>query len=351
MKIPNLPNILCSAALLALAGGAASAVEPIRLDLGNFLPSTHHLNVNAYEPWKKMVEEKTQNRVKVNLHHGGVLGGSRAVIDDVKGGVYQVGLMIAGYYYDTPLFKLTIGELPFAISGPKVGAKVMTEFTDKYAADAFEKIGVKNMGVFTSDPYVLMSSKPIRNFADMHNKKVRVPGKAWVQISKDWGAVPLPMKLEEVYSALERGTLDVLLTTPGSAMGYKFYETAPYVTQLTAPVVVGGMIMNKSFYDALPADLKKQFDQELNPALLQMITNTYDQTTEEAYAKMRETFKAKGQGEIIALSSEERLKFVRPTAPAWTDWVEEANKRGYPGEEMMGAFKTTMKKHGLTSPF
>jgi len=149
----------------------------------------------------------------------------------------------------------------------------------------------------------------------------------------------------------ERGTLDIMQTTPGSAMGFRYYEPAPYVTQLNAPTVVGGMIMNKSFYDALPPDLKKQFDQELNPALLQMVTNSYDRTTSEAFDKMRETFKAKGRGEIIALSSEERLKFMRPTALEWAAWVQEANKRGYPGEEMMAAFKAIMKKHGLTAPF
>lgn len=75
-----------------------------------------------------------------------------------------------------------------------------------------------------------------------------------------------------------------------------------------------------------------RFDQELNPALLQMITNSYDRTTSESYEKMREAFKAKGRGEIIALSNEERLKFVRPTAREWTAWVQEANRRGIQGD-------------------
>jgi len=351
MKIHKILIARWTVAVAALVSAAAMAAEPIQLDLGNWTPSTHHLAVNAFEPWKKLVEDKTQNRVKVNIHHGAVLGASRATLNDVKGGAYHVGIMISSYYYDTPLFKLTIGELPFALAGPKEGAKIMAEFVDRYAADVFDSIGVKNMGVFTSDPYVLMSSKPIRRLEDMQNKKARVPGKAWVQITKDWGAVPLSMQLEESYTALERGTLDIMQTTPGSAIGFRYYEPAPYVTLLNAPTVVGGMIMNKAFYDALPPDLKKQFDQELNPALLQMITNSYDRTTSEALGKMREDFKAKGRGEIIALSNEERLKFVRPTAREWAAWVQEAKKRGYPGDEMMAAFKAIMSKHGLTSPF
>lgn len=342
---------ICALGLLAAGGGSLSAAEPIELDLGNWAPSTHHLAINAFEPWKKLVEERTNRRVKVNVHHGAVLGASRATLNDVKGGTYQVGLMISSYYYDTPLFKLTIGELPFAISGPTAGAKVMTEFVDKYAGDAFDKLGIKNMGVFTSDPYVLMSSKPIRRIEDMSNKKVRVPGKAWVQIEKEWGAVPLSMQLEESYTALERGTLDIMQTTPGSAVGFRYYEPAPYVTQLNAPTVVGGIIMNKAFYDKLPPDLRKQFDEELNPALMRMITSSYERSTNEAFDKMRESFKKTGKGEIIPLADAERIKFVRPTEPEWAAWVKEANKRGYPGDAMMADFKAMLKKNGLPLPF
>ena len=340
--------------VMALLLGAAPTVrsaEPIQLDLGNWAPSTHHLAVNAFEPWKKMVEQKTQGRVKVNIHHGGVLGTSKAALNDVKGGVYQVGLMCTSYYYDTPLFKLTIGELPFAISGSMVGTKVMTEFVDKHAKDVFDKLNIKNMGVFASDPYMLMSAKPIRRIEDLKGMKLRAAGKAWVQIAKDWGAVPTPMQLEEAYTALERGTIDTMQTTPGSAMGFKYYEPAPYVTQLGAPTAVCGVIMNRSFYDKLPADLKKLFDEELNPALLNLITNSYEKVASEAYDKFREIFKAKGKGEVIALSPEERAKFVKPTEPEWTAWVKEANKRGYPGEAMMADFKAMLKKNGMAPPF
>ena len=341
---------LVTALILGAVPGVRAA-EPIQLDLGNWTPSTHHLAVNAFEPWKKIVEQKTQGRVKVNVHHGGVLGTSKATLNDVKGGVYHVGLMVSGYYYDTPLFKLTIGELPFAINSSAVGAKVMTEFVDKHAKDVFDKLSIKNMGVFATDGYVMMSTKPIRRMEDLKGMKLRAAGKAWVQIGKDWGAVPTPMTTEEAYTALERGTLDVMQISPTSGMGYKYHEVAPYVTQLGAPTVVGGMIMNKTFYDKLPADLKKLFDEELNPALVNLITGSYDRGADGSYEKMKEIFKAKGKGEVIALSPEEKAKFVKPTEPEWAAWVKEANKRGYPGDAMMADFKAIMKKNGLVLPF
>ncbi len=338
-------------ALILGATPGAWAAEPIQLDFGNWTPSTHHLAVNAFDPWKKMVEEKTKGEVKVNVHHGGVLGTSKATLNDVKGGVYHVGLMVSGYYYDTPLFKLTIGELPFAISGSTVGTKVMVEFADKYAKDVFDPLNIRNMGIFSTDVYALFSTKPIRRVEDLKGKKIRAAGKAWVQIDKDWGAVPTPIQPEEGYTALERGTLDVMQHSPYSGLAYKYYEPAPYVTQLGAPTIIAAVIMNKTFYDKLPADLKKLFDEELNPVLINLINKSYEKGANEAYDKMREIFKARGKGEVITLSPEERAKFVKPTEPEWAAWVKEANKRGYPGEVMMADFKAILKKNGLAPPF
>lgn len=338
-------------ALILGVAPAARAADPIQLDLGSWVPSTHHLAVNAFEPWKKIVEEKTTGRVKVNVYHGSVLGASKATLNDVKGGVYHVGIMVSSYYYDTPLFKFTIGELPFAITSPTAGFKVMKEFNEKYGKDVFEKLNIKNMGLFASEPYVLFSTTPIRRIEDLQGKRIRSAGKAWVEIDKAWGAVPTPMQPEEGYTALERGTLDVMQHSSNSGSAYKYYEPAPYVTELGAPTVIGGMIMNKTFYDKLPADLKKLFDDELNPALISMINESYEKGINMALENMRKIFKAKGKGEVITLSPEEKARFVKPTEPEWAAWVKEANKRGYPGDAMMADFKALLKKNGLAPPF
>ena len=341
---------LAAAALIGLPS-AAHAADPIQLEFGNWLASTSPQSRNSFEPWKAMVERRTGGRVKVNLHHGGVLGSSRAVLNDVRGGVYHVGLLVDAYYYDTPLFKLLIGELPFALPGPTVATKVMNEFLDKHAKDVFDELKVRNMGVFVSDAYVMFSTKPIRTLEDMKGKKLRAAGKAWVQIAKHWGAVPVPMQPEEAYTALERGTIDVMQYSPTGALGWKYYEPAPYVIKTEAPIIVGGLIMNKAFYDKLPDDLKKMFDEELNLALAKMVVENYEKGASEALDKMSQAFKASGRGEVITLSREELAKFVARTEPEWAAWVKEANRRGYPGDAMMADFKVIMKKNGLTPAF
>ena len=107
--------------------------EVFELDVNNWNPSTHHYTYNVYEPWKELVEEKTGGRVKVNLYHGASLGKSSSTYQDVSGGLYDVGLVVANYFYDTGFFPYTIGNLPFAFEGPEESAKIMKEFGEKYA--------------------------------------------------------------------------------------------------------------------------------------------------------------------------------------------------------------------------
>lgn len=352
MKNPfNTAALAATLFSLAAASAVHAADKPIQMEVNNWLASTAAATVGAWEPWKKLVEEKTQGRVKVNLYHGAVLGASKSVLEDVRGGVYHVGYAAATYYYDTPYFNLLIGELPFAIPDARVGAKVMDEFAKKYASGIFDKLGVKNMGVMTTDAYIMLSRKPIRSIDDVKNTRIRVPGKQWVQIIKDWGAVPTPMQPEDAYTALERGTIDTMYYSPSGSTGWKYNEVAPYVTLIRSPSIVMNLIMNKDFYNALPDDLKKMFDEELNPALIKLFSETYYKGANDSVAEMKAGFEKRGKGEVIELSPDALAKFVAPTRHSWDGWVAEANKRGEDGAKMMEGFKQIMRDNGLTPPF
>jgi len=337
--------------LVLQPGSVAWSAEPIQLEFGNWVPSTNNIAVNAFEPWKKLVEKETNGRVKVNLYHGGVLGTSKAVLSDIRGGVYHVGYMGTGYYYDTSLFKLIIGTLPFAISDPVVGGKVMSEFAEKYGKEIFDELGIKSMGILTTDAYVMFSRKPIHRLEELKNLKIRTTGKVDTQVVKNWGGVPISLATEDAYVALERGTLDVMMYIPGTAIPFRFHEVAPYVIRTDHGISVVGMIMNKAFFDKLPADLQKLFDEKLNPALINLMKNAFAKGADVAFEKMKAEFAAKGRGEIIFLSQEEKDRLIKLAEPEWVSWVNEANRRGYPGDRMMSDFKAILKKNGVRLPF
>ncbi len=111
------------------------------------------------------------------------------------------------------------------------------------------------------------------------------------------------------------------------------------------------MVMNQSFFDKLPKDLQKLFDEELNPLLIKMLVDTYAKGEKQALEKMAEYFKAKGKGEIIDPTPVQMAGFVKPAQAEWEAWVKEADKRGLPGEAMMADFKKILRSNGVEIPF
>src|SRR5690625_7306446 len=85
-----------------------------------------------------MVEEKTDGRVKVHVHQGSALGKSTSVYQDVRGGLYDLGVVVPNYIYDTKFFPYTIGNLPFALDGPDGAMTVLQEFVEKNAIPNLE---------------------------------------------------------------------------------------------------------------------------------------------------------------------------------------------------------------------
>src|SRR5699024_2631893 len=123
---------VCAMFIMGCGGDGDSDEEVYELNINNWNSSTHHFAENVFEPWKELVEDKTDGRVEVNIHHGSSLGSASSVYEDVEGGLYEMSLLVTTYADDTDFFPYTIGSLPFAFENPKDASKVMTEFADEF---------------------------------------------------------------------------------------------------------------------------------------------------------------------------------------------------------------------------
>lgn len=349
--------ILLVSVVLAGCGGSSSTSsetsdngskeEVIEMDVSNYNPSTHSWGSGVYEPWKEYVEEKTNGRVKVNLFHGGSLGGSSSVYQDVKGGLYDVGLVVANYFYDTNFFPYTIGSLPFAFTSSESAHKVLGKFAEKYTKDKLTDIVV--MRATSTDAYDIFSSKPIKAADDLENLKMRVNGKSEPAFVEALGGVPVSLVTEEIYEGLQKGTINTAFYTPTGAVGMKMFEPAPFITKLGVSVTPLVPVMNKDFLDELPADLKKLFEEDLNPKFSELFTENYTTLLESSFETLEE--EVSGRGEIITLSDQEMAKFKKAGNSAWEAWIKDAYAKGFDGDKMVEEFSKMLEEEGYPTPF
>lgn len=329
---------------LSSSGGSDGVFE---LNINNWASSTHHYVYNVYEPWKELVEEKTNGRVKVNIYHGGSLGKSSSVYQDVKGGLYEMSLLVTNYFYDTDFFPYTIGNLPFAFESASDASKIMKKFGEKYAVENLTDVIV--MAPTATDPYDLFAVKPITSVEDLNGLKIRASGKSETELAKALDGVPVTLTTDDTYEGLQKKQVDATFYTPIGSVGMKFFEPAPYITKLSVSVTPMIPIMNKEFYEKLPDDLQKLFDEELNPALSELFTKSYETELEMSYEELEKAIK--NRGEIITLSDEEMKRFKEAGKASWDAWIEDAEKRGYPGQQMVDDLLNMMEEEGMPTPF
>ena len=178
---------------------------------------------------------------------------------------------------------------------------------------------------------------------------MRVQGKSDVPIVEAWEAIPVSIPLDETYEALQKGTLNTAFYSTIGVLGHKYYEVAPYMLKMGTTVTPVTPIMNKDFYNSLPEDLQKMFDEELGPKLSELLGETHKKELDAAYVELEKLLE--GKGEIIELTSEEEDKFKASAKSIWEEWVTEANAKGHPGDQMMEDFKAMILEAGLELPF
>lgn len=329
-------------------GRAANHEGVYELSFNIQVPSTHQFHTEAIEPWAELVEERTDGKVKVNIYNSGALGTLSTAYEDIQGAVYDIGYVSPSLHPDTELFPLSIGDLPFGLSDPFDSTEVLTPFLETYMADALED--VVPLGVSATDSYQLYSKEPVETVEDVQNRKIIASGYQRVQLLGLWDAVPVTLGLEEIYTSLDRNTVNQATYTSIGAVGLKLYEVAPYMTKIDMGNTTLFFLMNERTFEGLPDDIRTLFKEELAPALVKLNSELYGGASAEAVDVYSERVMGKG-GKVIEPDEEALAEFKKPAKAVWEDWAVLAEEKGFDGSEMLEFYRESLVEAGLGLPY
>lgn len=115
------------------------------------------------------------------------------------------------------------------------------------------------------------SHEPLETAADFKGLKFRALGLWGEVLQKHYGASVVQLPGGEVYSAMERGVIDAFELGPaGLNFTFGFQEIAEYVglPGVQSPGYFKPAVVNKAWFDALPADLQDMLEGELQALAL-----------------------------------------------------------------------------------
>lgn len=100
----------------------------------------------------------------------------------------------------------------------------------------------------------------IKNLAEVKNVKLRVlPTPAFIDTFKIMGAIPTPIPINELYTALQTGVVEGFEHDAGSVITYKLFEVVKYcwlTEHLFSPMIA---VIGKRGMDKIPAQLRPAF--------------------------------------------------------------------------------------------
>ena len=324
----------CGLGGTAYAAPAAPA-GVVTLTYANFPPPATFPCVQM-ERWAKEVSARTNGRVKVQTFPAGTLLGAKDMLDGVISGTADIGNFAMSY--QPGRFPVTEAvDLPHFFPDARTATLVLCDLIEKYQPAEFSK--VKVLTVFTCPPATVMTAKEIAGLEGLKGLELRVSGTG-AEVMKRLGAVPVAMPQSETPEAIQKGVVKGMVSSLEVLKDMNYAAYCPYALKLNLNVISFAVVMNRARYDALPADIRKVFD-DLFRDQAEWTGKYVDDHVKEALTWSAETQKHKHQ----ALPEADVAKVQDLLQPMVAEYVKRVTAAGLPGEQIIKDVKELQARH------
>jgi C4-dicarboxylate-binding protein DctP len=269
------------------------------------------------------VAKKTSDKIKIKHYGAGSLYNAKSIMAAMSKNQIDIGLLhvaLVGRRSPVLEFVGSFGAMGCwesyehyyrFLDNPRIREIASAEFTKYFngrllAAWSFgtSLIGRRDKAITTVD--------------DFKGLKMRTSGTAMATMYKALGVVPISLSSKEIYTGLQRGTIQGAGSGVSRWRRSKLYEVAPYLTvDPTIPYFSMWLVINQKSWEKL-----SKADQKI-------ITDTakeYESWTRDYAAKEREedfAFLKTEAKAFVELSSEQRTKLVNTVKPVMKAFAKE----------------------------
>ena len=182
--------------------------------------------------------------------------------------------------------------------------------------ELFAQVNVRILGSFYYGTRQLTTNKPIHTLDDLKGMKIRVPqAELYVKMVESWGAAATPMNINELYMALQTGTVDGQENPLTTFESYKFYEVVKNVV-LTNHIICPNMIfMNADVWNSL-----SEHDQQVVQEAVDAAVAWQDEQIIEAEKTLADKLASEYGCEIITPDDTIRDATIPYIQPLIEDW-------------------------------
>jgi tripartite ATP-independent transporter DctP family solute receptor len=304
-----------AAALLAVAMGlpaTAAAQQTLRLGHNISTSSPYHLSA---EHFARLVQERTQGRIRVQVFPAGALGNERDMIEGAQIGT--IDLVVTSSAAAGPFVPaLRILDVPFLFRDPAHARGVLD---GPLGAELLAAMPARNLiGLAWGDIGFrhITANRPVRTVEDMRGLKLRAQNNPiHLAAYRALGAQPTVIGFNELYAALQTGVVDANEQPISIHVASRFFEVQRNLT-LTGHLVASAMfVASPSTFNRLPAATQEILRTAARESI-PVMRNAADEQDRAGLATLRE------RGMTIQ-ETFDRDGFLRALQPAFVEFGRE----------------------------
>jgi len=282
--------------------------------------------------FKELAEAKTQGGVKVEVYPNSQLYKDREELEALQLGAVQMLAPSVSKFGPLGVRKFEVFDLPYMFADESSLEHVVEGPVGKGLFKLLEPKGIVGLAYWFNGFKEFTANRPLRKLDDFKGMKIRIQSSKILEGEiKAFGAIPQVMAFSEVYTALQQGVVDGEENTPSNKYTQKMHEVQKHLTLSDHGVVMYAVIVNKKFWDGLPADIRKSLGEAMTEST-KYVWEIAKKENDDALAKIT----AAKTTQVYVLPAAEKAVWRKAMLPLYREY------EGVVGKDTLQAIEKTV---------
>ena len=254
------------AAWSVISAGSSFADAPIIIKFSHVVAKDTPKG-KAAEKFKELAEAATKGKVKIEIYPNSTLYKDKEELEALQLGAVQMLAPSLAKFGPLGIKEFELFDLPYIFADKKALAKITEGPIGRELLNKLDAKGILGLAYWDNGFKMMSSNRPIHVPADMKGLKMRIQAsKVLDEQMRVLGANPQVMAFSEVYQALQTGVVDGAENPPSNLYTQKMHEVQKHLTVTNHGYIGYAVIVNKKFWDKLPADVRTQLESAMREA-------------------------------------------------------------------------------------
>nr|WP_305792040.1 TRAP transporter substrate-binding protein [Magnetospirillum sp. LM-5] len=276
----------------------------------------------AAEMFKKLAEERTKGKVKVEVFPNSQLYKDKEEMEALQLGAVQMLAPSLAKFGPLGVKEFEVFDLPYIFPSKEVLRAVTEGPVGQGLLRKLETKGILGLAYWDNGFKIMSANKPIHKPEDLKGQKMRIQSSKVLDAEmRALQALPQSMAFSEVYQALQTGVVDGTENPPSNMFTQKMHEVQKHATVTNHGYLGYAVIVNKKFWEGLPTDIRAVLEGAMNEST-RFANAIALQENEDALAAM----KASGKTDFYTPTADEVTAWRKALLPVHKDMESRVGK-------------------------